>query len=262
MTVGGTTIAGLATTRVGFGTSRLHYARDAAGRERVLCAAYEAGIRHFDTAPVYGHGLAERALGAFAASRRDCIVVAKHGISASPWIGALPGPLVRPALLARAAANRARGGSRPLWLTPATLRRSVEASLRRLRREVIDVHLLHEPDPSAMADPAAVFGAYEAMIAEGKIRAAGVSGAYAPALELLGHAPPSFVLQTGEDEWTEARVPDVTYGAVSRAPQSRRQANVGEADARARLRMALDRRSHGVVLVSTTRPAHLRGLLS
>jgi aryl-alcohol dehydrogenase-like predicted oxidoreductase len=52
----------IVTSRLGFGTARLHYL---APRERqaLLAAAAELGVVHFDTAPAYGDGIAETELG-------------------------------------------------------------------------------------------------------------------------------------------------------------------------------------------------------
>lgn len=46
-----------------------------AGRLRLLEVAFEEGITHFDTAPLYGQGLAESLLGKFARSRRDSLTI-------------------------------------------------------------------------------------------------------------------------------------------------------------------------------------------
>lgn len=69
------------------------------GRLRLLEAAFDQGIRHFDTAPLYGMGLAEEVLGRFARSRRgDITITTKFGLAPRP----IP-PLLRPVLpIARA----------------------------------------------------------------------------------------------------------------------------------------------------------------
>jgi D-threo-aldose 1-dehydrogenase len=103
-------------------------------------AAWERGIRYFDTAPHYGLGLAERRLGAALASRRrsDYLVSTK--------VGRLLEPLSVPA-------GRDGGG----FDVPATHRRvwdfsrdgvlrSLESSLERLGLDRVDVVYLHDPD--------------------------------------------------------------------------------------------------------------------
>ena len=44
--------------RVGFGTASLHHVNGLKSKLNLLNSAYDAGIRYFDTAPLYGHGLA------------------------------------------------------------------------------------------------------------------------------------------------------------------------------------------------------------
>src|SRR4051812_32660132 len=82
--------SGLTTSRLGFGTSRLHYL-GLAEQQVLLATAAELGITHFDTAPSYGDGLAERALGRFVRHERDRFLVAtKYGLPSNRLIEALP----------------------------------------------------------------------------------------------------------------------------------------------------------------------------
>src|SRR5690349_10156669 len=69
------------TTRLGFGCGSLFRIPSRARRVQLLGAAYEAGIRHFDVAPMYGLGRAEAELGAFARARRsELTITTKFGI--------------------------------------------------------------------------------------------------------------------------------------------------------------------------------------
>jgi predicted oxidoreductase len=126
-----------------------------------LEACLEQGITTLDLADIYGHYLAESALGgAFrtAPHLRDRVeIVTKCGI-------VLPGGPV-PARVKH-------------YDTSARhIRASVEASLAKMRIERIDLLLLHRPDPFMDADETA--RALEALVAEGKVRALGVSN-FAP----------------------------------------------------------------------------------
>jgi aryl-alcohol dehydrogenase-like predicted oxidoreductase len=137
--------SGLETSRLAFGTSRLHYV-DGSDRQRLLSAAADLGLTHLDTAPAYGDGLAEREVGAFIQGRRSRVTIAtKYGIPPDPVLAALPS-LALPLRAARAVARRVGlwRMQRPM-LTPAGLRASAEASLRRLRTDTIDILMLHEP---------------------------------------------------------------------------------------------------------------------
>src|SRR5262245_50530975 len=57
-------------SRLSFGTSRLHHVPSGKHRQSLLAAAFDAGFTHFDTAPLYGFGLAESDLGGFLKARR------------------------------------------------------------------------------------------------------------------------------------------------------------------------------------------------
>ncbi|NJP44773.1 aldo/keto reductase [Actinacidiphila epipremni] len=105
-------------------------------------AAWESGIRYFDTAPHYGLGLSERRLGAALAGRprRDYVVSTKVGRllvpNPSPRGSDLAaGGFAVPDTLAR----------RPDYSRDGVLR-SLEASLRRLRLDRVDIVYVHDPD--------------------------------------------------------------------------------------------------------------------
>jgi len=115
-----------------------------------LRAALSEGVRLFDAAPLYGDGLAETLLGELLA-REPVAVVTKFGLST-----VADGSLVRDS-------------------RPKTVRASVEASLRRLRRERIDVLLQHRPDPNVPDEDVADLLAR--LVDEGKALHVGLSAA-------------------------------------------------------------------------------------
>jgi aryl-alcohol dehydrogenase-like predicted oxidoreductase len=114
--------------------------------------AYALGMRVFDTGPVYGNGEAERRLGEALARLPpyDPIVSTKAG------------------MLGSGVRRRDRD------FTPAGIRRSVEASLRRLRRARVDILYLHGPDPSELTDE--LMKTLNDMQREGMIVSLGVCG--------------------------------------------------------------------------------------
>ncbi|MSQ00721.1 MAG: aldo/keto reductase [Myxococcales bacterium] len=114
--------------------------------ERVLAAALDAGVTQFDTANVYAEGESERIVGN-ALDGRVVTVTTKVGL--------------------------ARAGRAPEGLHPDTLRAACEQSLRRLRREQVDVYLLHAPDPHTPGE--ATVEAIGELLHAGKIAAWGVS---------------------------------------------------------------------------------------
>jgi len=68
---------------------------------RTLHAAYDHGIRIFDTAAVYGAGHSERVVGTAIGGREDCIVVTKLGIKFDESSRQLIGPETNPARQSR-----------------------------------------------------------------------------------------------------------------------------------------------------------------
>jgi D-threo-aldose 1-dehydrogenase len=120
-----------AATPIGFGTAPiglLYAAVPDAQAQAALEAAWDAGIRYFDTAPLYGHGLAELRLGRFLADkRRDSYVV-------STKVGRLVDASAQP------------GDSLPFDYSRDGVRRSLAGSLGRLGLDYVDIALVHDPD--------------------------------------------------------------------------------------------------------------------
>jgi D-threo-aldose 1-dehydrogenase len=141
-------------------------------------AAWDGGIRFFDTPPHYGLGLSERRLGAALRGRpRDEYVI-------STKIGRLlePDPSSRPA----PAGSAAVGGRDPEGFdVPGDLvrrfdysadgvRRSLAASLSRLGLDRVDIALIHDPDAHGEQALREAYPALERLRAEGVVRAIGV----------------------------------------------------------------------------------------
>ena len=143
---------GRATTRLGFGGSGLMGGASDRESLRLLETAFEAGIRHFDVAPAYGHGQAERCLGIFLRGKREQVTVAtKYGILPPAGSGALEVArrVVRPAVarlpaLRKRVARAAAGLRSRAHFSAEEARRSLDRSLRELGTDRIDAWLLHE----------------------------------------------------------------------------------------------------------------------
>ncbi len=117
----------------------------------VVRKALDLGINLFDTADIYGDGQSEEYLGAaLARIPRDSYVLATKGGSERLAPGA----------------ERQNGD-------PAFLKKSLEASLRRLKTDYVDLYQLHNPDPAVPLDCTAE--AFTRFIEQGKVRYAGVS---------------------------------------------------------------------------------------
>src|SRR5262249_6142935 len=218
------------------------------------------GIKHFDTAPAYGDGLAEREVGRFIRRRRSNVVIAtKYGIPPDRLIAGIP--MLGPPLRAVRALARRMGywnSERPI-MTAQGVRASTEESLQRLRTDWIDLLLLHEPALDRIVSPETILTELLDLRRRGLIRHFGLAGAWAALSRLITAAPDlAEVVQTGETEWPADRPPDITYGALVQGPQSAFRKTVDSGIVLERLRVALARRPQGVVLISTTSTQHLR----
>ena len=140
------------TTRLGFGCANLMGRVSRRESLRILDVAFDSGIRHFDTAPLYGFGEAESALGDLLKRYRDRVTVAtKFGITPPKRSAVLTAtksaaraivavfPRLRRQVRRRADRMIEKG-----CFTVDKCRQSLHNSLRELRVDYVDVLLMHE----------------------------------------------------------------------------------------------------------------------
>lgn len=176
---------GRSTTRLGFGGTALMGSLNRRQSLALLEAAWDAGIRHFDVAPMYGWGEAESCLGEFLQRHSGKITIAtKFGIRPPQrpwWLGLgrrLAGPVIRRATgakqgLARAA-NAALGNSQKSQISVPEARASLERSRAALRADRIDLWLLHDI-AAARLEECALLDFLRESVASGQIGDFGVS---------------------------------------------------------------------------------------
>lgn len=159
-------------TRMGLGTAPIGNLYDEVNEQEaqsVVESAFERGIRFFDTAPLYGYGLAERRVGfVLSAKPRDSFVLATK-VGRLLRAGQEPDP------------TQFFEGDPFYKVSPAVapvfdfsydgVMRSLEESLKRLGLERVDILHIHDPDQH---HDQAIEGAYRAL---DKLRAGGVIGA-------------------------------------------------------------------------------------
>jgi len=240
-----------------FGTASLFNVGTRRRRLALLHAAVHQGFTHFDTAPYYGFGQAERDLAEVCRAHPTITVTSKVGIYAPGGEHQSYG-----SILVRKAAGRVFSAiarpSRDYELRSA--RESLEATLRRLGRERVDLYLLHEPVLDRLhLDEWRRW--LEQSVTTGKIRAFGVAPAADQVETFLRDAGPlTAVLQVQDSvDRREAdllvrygREFQITYGYIS-AAMSRDQAR----PALAILKNALERNRSGAIIVSTGDPHRL-----
>jgi aryl-alcohol dehydrogenase-like predicted oxidoreductase len=144
--------SGLTVSALGLGCNAFGARIDADRTQRVVDAAIEHGITFFDTADTYGLGASEELLGRALGKRRDDVVVAtKFGMDME-------------------------GRNGPDWGARASrryARRAVEASLRRLGTDHIDLYQIHQLDLVTPLDE--TLEAMNELVDEGKVRYLGCS---------------------------------------------------------------------------------------
>ena len=145
-----------------------------------LDAAWEGGIRHFDVANIYGMGLAEDILGEWLETRR-------HPATVATKVGIVPGP------------------PRRIDNSPAHIEAELDASLRRLRADRVDLYYLHRRAPEVPVEETA--GVMARLVEKGKIGGWGLSEV-APATLRRAHAVlPVMAVQSEYSLWT--RLPEL-----------------------------------------------------
>jgi len=121
---------------------------DRAAAFELMDAAWELGVRHFDTADAYGGGRSETVIGEWMRSSA-----------------------VRPQLTTKTYNPMGPGADH--GLAPERIERQLHSSLERLGVDHVELYLTHEHDPDVPAD--VVSGTLERLRAEGLVRAVGVS---------------------------------------------------------------------------------------
>jgi aryl-alcohol dehydrogenase-like predicted oxidoreductase len=158
-------------------------AQDDAESIDAIQRALGVGVNWIDTAAVYGMGHSEEVVGRAIAGRRDEVIVA-----------------TKCGLVWDEGSTEAYG-----QLTAASVRREVEASLRRLDVDVIDLYQIHWPRPDEDIEEA--WGTIADLVREGKVRYGGVSNFSVEQLKrvqpihpVASLQPPYSMLERGVEE--------------------------------------------------------------
>ena len=140
-------VGSLEVSVVGLGCNNFGWRIDAEASAKVIDAAIESGATFFDTADRYGKGQSEDFLGRALGKRRDQIILAtKFGMEM----------------------EKGQQGASPKYV-----REALDASLRRLRTDRIDLYQLHQPDPKTPITD--TLGALDELVRAGKVRQIGCS---------------------------------------------------------------------------------------
>lgn len=241
-------------SRFSFGTASLFKVGSQKARQYILSAACDNGFTHFDTAPYYGFGIAEKDLRHVLSSHPNISVATKVGIYS-------PGGESQSAysvFFRKTAGKIFSSLSKPTidW-SIARAKDSLSASLKRLGRERIDLYFLHEPDFSLInteewlrwleneKDRVRYFG-----IAVDNTRLAPFIAANTPLARVVqtvdsnNNCEADIILKSG-------RQLQITYGYVSAAQR------YGVVNFDSILMQALQRNTTGSIIVSTKKVSRL-----
>ena len=171
--------SGLEVSAIGLGCMGLSYgygpATERGAAIELIRRAFELGVTFFDTAEAYGPDDNEELLGEALAPFRDKVVIATK-------FGFKDGKV--------AAGMDSR---------PETIRAVAEASLRRLKTDVIDLFYQHRVDPNVPMEDVA--GAVKDLIAQGKVRHFGMSEAGVESIRRAHAVQPVAALQSEYSMW-------------------------------------------------------------
>ncbi|MFI6466516.1 aldo/keto reductase [Streptomyces sp. NPDC050538] len=173
----------LEVSRIGLGAMGMSHGYTGSGTDdaesiRTVHRALELGVTLIDTAEIYGPYTNEELLGRALKGRRDKVVLAnKFGL-----------------------VSHAGAGAWNLDSGPANIRTAVEGSLKRLGTDHIDLYYQHRVDPNTPIEETA--GAVGELIAEGKVRAFGLSEAGPDTIRRAHAVQPVTAVQSEYSLWT------------------------------------------------------------
>jgi aryl-alcohol dehydrogenase-like predicted oxidoreductase len=182
--------SGLEVSALGFGCMGLSYGYGPAVEKQqaitVIRTAVERGVTFFDTAEAYGPFKNEELVGeALAPLRERAVIATKFGFDIAPD-------------------GQRRGG---LNSRPEHIKQVAEASLKRLKTDVIDLFYQHRVDPDVPIEDVA--GAVKDLIQAGKVKHFGLSEAGANTIRRAHAVQPITAVQSEYSIWTRDPEPEV-----------------------------------------------------
>ncbi len=165
---------------IGLGCNNFGMTIDLEATRAVLNTAFEVGINFFDTADMYGGTKSETFIGEILGPRRKEIVLATK-------FGGM--------------AKNSKTGER--WGAKEYITKCIDASLKRLQTDYIDLYQMHYPDPNTPVEE--TLGVLNDLVKQGKVRAIGHSnftGAQIDESAAQAKAKSTAAFVTAQNEWS------------------------------------------------------------
>lgn len=219
----------VATSALGLGCAALYAGFRRSSGERLVHAACDAGIRHFDVAPPYGMGAAEDVLGQALEKRRQSVTIATKVGFARPQHTqtvvliralAMPARKLVPQLTRRIGSSAYQEMRKRPKLTGPFIESSLADSLRRLRTDYVDLLLLHEATQEDLTPD--VLEVLDRLRTQGIVRCLGTGTSFENTLAIRAQHPHFF--DVSQYSWSafdvDRREPSgliITHGSIQRA---------------------------------------------
>lgn len=259
----------LKVSQLGFGTASLHYLMNPTERAKLLNVALDLGFTHFDTAPLYGEGLAEDSLGKFFKSRRENVTIAtKIGIPANPILRKFPLLMYGQKTVSSLTRRFLKTSTSPHrhFLRKQDVENSLQSSLKALQTDWLDILFIHEPQIADLDQLSDLVAWLEKLKKEGVVRYLGLAGQADNCLKIVQKIPNVFDILQVEDsiENQEANILhqanfplQITFGYLRKSLELNSSSNVTQV-----IKQAIERNPQGMILVSSRNPERLNAIVS